>query len=122
MPQATAIALQGLGVSAQLAELMGAQPAITAGVGTAQTGAGLIKTKSVEVTAASSQTAVVFNSGAGINEPHFVFNSTSTTALVFVPAGHTLNGTLNNSLSVAQNKAAYFWQYKAKFWASVLTN
>jgi hypothetical protein len=45
-----------------------------------------------------------------------VNNQQSTTALVFVPSGHTLNSVANASVSVAQYASAIIWQYKPKNW------
>ena len=123
MPVAGTDALLALGVPAQLAELMGATPATQAGSGTTQAGTPtILKSKSVELTASGGNTAFIMNSGIGVNEPIFVFNSSGTTALVFPP----LNGTLNNSttvpLSVGATQGAWIWQYKKGFWASVLTH
>ena len=121
MPATSDDNLTGFGMNPIQAEKLGANPATVAGVGTSQSGAAVLKSKSCEVTAASSQTAVIIPSGRGLNEPQHVFNSTSTTALVFAPVGHTLNGTVNGTLSLAQNKAAILWQYNKGYWASILT-
>lgn len=121
MPSAEA--LLGLGIPAQAAELIGANPSARgAGAGTAQTGAKIILSKNSELTPTAGQTAYLLPV-ANIFQEYLFYNSAATavTALVFVPAGHTLNGTLNASLSIAQNKAAIVWQYKPNFWASVLT-
>ena len=118
----TAEALMGHGLPAQLAEDLGATPsAIGAGVGTAQTGAKQFLSKNSEITPTAGNTAYLVQNT--LMNPVYLYNSAATavTGLVFVPSGHTLNGSLNASLSVAQNKAAIMWQYKAKFWASVLT-
>lgn len=120
MPEATSDALLGLGMPAQLAALLGANPSVVNGTGTAQAGAGKVLTRNAELNTSGGQTAVVIPN-TGVMEPYFFVNPDATAALVFPPVGHTLNGTLNASLSVAQNKAAIIWQYKPTFWCSVLT-
>jgi len=120
MPVASEDALTGLGMPAQLAQLMGSNALTQAGTGTAQAGATLLRDQSIELTTSGGATAFILQDW-GINVPQLVFCSSATTALVFCPVGHTLNGTLNASLSVAQNKGAMFWEYKPKFWASILT-
>lgn len=123
MPEATSDALMGLGMPAQLAALMGANPSVITAVGTTQTGgAPVVKSRNTEVITAGGAQAVVLPAGAGVMEPYFIANqANATAALVFVPAGHTLNGSLNGDLSVAQFKGVILWQYKPKFWASLLS-
>lgn len=117
------IALMGLGLSGELAGIIGADYQLAVGVGTAQVGAKALIGDNVELSVSVGQTAVVLPTVQAIAEPVFTANAsaTATSALVFVPVGHTLNGALNASLAVPQNKAAIFWQYKSKFWASILS-
>lgn len=117
----TSDALTGLGMPPLLAKHIGANPSIVNGTGTAQVGAGKILTKNIELNTSGGQTAVIMPSDANVMDEYFIFNPDATTGLVFVPVGHTLNGTLNGSLSVAQNKAAVMWQYKPSNWCSILT-
>lgn len=113
--------LTGLGMAPQLAFLVGDNPNKQSGVGTTQTGATLILNNMVELSAASSQTAFILQH-VELNMPVFCTNPSATTAVVFCPSGATLNGSLNGSLSIAQNKSAVFWEYKKGFWTSVLSN
>lgn len=113
--------LVGLGVAPQLAQSLGNQPNVVTCAGTAQGTATTILTKNSELSAASSQTGAIIPSTAHIGSPYFVFTSSSTSAVVYVPSGHYLNGTQNAGLTVAQNKGAILWQYKKNYWASVLT-
>lgn len=117
------IALMGLGLSGELAGIIGADYQLAVGTGTAQAGGKNLIGDNVELSASAGQTAFVLPTVQSIAEPVFAVNAsaTATAALVFVPLGHTLNGTLNASLSIAQNKAAILWQYKSKFWASILS-
>lgn len=119
----TATALMGLGMAAQPAELLGGEPSARgAGVGTAQVGAKTILSKNSEVTPTAGQTAYILPNSNVFQDYHF-YNSAATavTALIFPPVGHTMNGTLNASVSVAQNKTAIIWQYKPNFWAAVIS-
>lgn len=118
---ASANELMGLGTPPQLAALTGANPQTVTCAGTAQGTATAILSKCAELSAASSQTGAILPSDGPLYQPFFVFTSSSTSAVVYAPSGHTLNGSSNGSLTVAQNKAATFWQYKKGFWASILT-
>lgn len=121
MPLSTADSFTGFGVPAQLANLLGANASLLNCVGTAQSGAAVVLSRNTELNTSGGATAAVFPSDAGVMQPYFIVNPDATTGLVFVPSGHTVNGSLNGSVSIAQNKAAIIWQYKPKFWASVLT-
>lgn len=121
MPVATDDALTGLGVPAQLAQLLGAQPAVLTCAGTTQGTAAVLKSRGSELSAAASQTGAIPPSTAEVMVPYALTNSSSTTAVLYVPVGHNLNGSLNGSVNVAQNKAIYFWQYKSKNWTYILT-
>ena len=125
MPMATADALTGVGVPAQLATLLGGNPNKQAGTGTAQTGATVIRSRNTELNPQASATAFVFPSTAGVMEPYFLVNPQSTSALIFVPSGHTLStvssGGSNGNVTLAQNTSVVMWQYKPKFWAANLS-
>lgn len=114
--------LMGLGMQGELADIIGADYALVTGVGTTQAGAKAIIGDNAELSASGGQTAFVLPITQAVMEAVFAVNPSGTAALVFVPLAHTLNGTLNASLSIATNKSAIFWQYKPKFWASILTN
>lgn len=118
---ATTTALMGKGFPGEVANVIGCDYALVKGVGTAQVGAAVIPADNVELSATGGQTAVILPTNQVVAECAFLVNPSATTALVFVPVGHTLNGTLNGSLSIATNKAAIMYQYKNKFWASLLT-
>ena len=116
MPIATADALTGFGMPAQLAALMGGNPSALTCAGTTQSGAAVVKSRNTELVTGSGTTAAVFPSTVGIMEAYFVTTQSATTGLVFVPSGHTLNGTANASVSIAQYATAIIWQYKYKNW------
>lgn len=125
MPVASADALTGLGLPAQLAALLGGNPSQLTCVGTSQTSGPTVRSKNTELLTAGGATACVIESGAGVMEPFMFVNPTATTGLIFVPLGHTVitggASALNGSISLAQNKAVMAWQYKPKFWATLLT-
>lgn len=121
MPVATSDALTGFGMPPQLAALLGGNPSALTCVGTAQTGAAVIKSKNTELVTAGGATACVFTSGVGVMEPYFFTQASSTSGLIFVPSGHSLNGSANASLTLAQYKGAIMWQYKLKQWTYILT-
>lgn len=119
MPQATD--LMGVGMPPHLAvELGNTSNALTC-TGTALATAAAVKSTNTELVAASSQTGAAIQSTAKIGTPYYFFASASTSAVVYVPSGSYLNGVQNDSLTLAQNKAAIMWQYKLNRWASNLT-
>ena len=123
MSQGSTLALMGVGMSGEQAELIGADYWLGTGKGTSQTGATIILAQNVEVSVSTGQTALVMPPNAYIMDDYWITNqsSTATTALIYVPSGHKLNGTLNASLSLAQFKSAIVWQYKYQNWTYLLT-
>lgn len=120
MPIATSDALMGVGIPAQAAAMMGANPHVLTTTGTAQGTAAVLKSKNTELLTAGSQTGAIPPSSAPVMEEYNIVNPTATTGVVYVPSGHTLLGTLNGSFNLAQNKAAIMWQYKKSFWAYIV--
>jgi hypothetical protein len=118
----------GVGMAGEAASLIGADPSRTVGKGTTQTGAAVIYTDNAELSASTGQTAFIFPGGNTINgaimNDWWITNqsATNTSALIFVPVGHSLNGTANASLTLAQFKSCIMWQYKYKNWTYLLTN
>jgi hypothetical protein len=114
----------GLGMPAQLAEVLGNQANALACTGTTQGTAATIKTTNTELVSSASNTGAVLQATVPIGSPHYVFNSQATTAVVYVPTGDALNGSTNGTLSVAQNKGAILWKYKTAgsvgSWASIV--
>lgn len=115
------VALMGHGMPPQLADLLGGEPNVLTCTGTAQGTAATVKSKNTELSAASSQTGAILPSASNVNSEFFFFCSSSTSAVVYVPSGHYLNGSQNAGLTIAQNKGAIIWQYKKGYWASILT-
>lgn len=116
-------ALMGLGLPAQLSAELGTNTQNLTTTGTTQAGAAKVLSRSVKLTTAASQTgAVIPAAGSAINEPYFFFNSTATTAVVYAPVGHTLNGAASTTgLNLPQNKACMLMQFAPGQWASILT-
>ena len=116
----SALALMGKGMPAQLAQTVGTDYSALTCTGTTQGGAAQVLSKMVALTAASSQTGAILPISELQEEFNFVTLS-STSAVVYVPSGHYLNGTQNAGLTIAQNKAAKIWQYKPNYWTYILT-
>ena len=121
---ATETDLCGLGVAPQLAAKLGNQPSTLAGVGTAQSGAPTLLSKSVTVNATASNSAVILNPNADLGTEYWVFNpgtiGSAASALVFVPVGHTLsNGTnaiINQPYTLPVYSSVLLWQAQLKQW------
>ncbi len=116
MPVAHVDDLTGFGFSAQQSELLGGVTIKITGVGTTQTGAAVVTSRGAELNPAGGASAFVFPTTVKLFQPYYLVNPQSTAALVFVPSGHTLNGTANASVSISQNATAIIWQYKPKNW------
>jgi hypothetical protein len=105
--------LTGLGMAPALAGYLNEDVSTVAGVGTSQTGAAPLTTPTTILTTTGGQTAFILPSGTSnpgltsIGNELVVYNTSSTTALIFPPVSGTLNGG-SSSLSVAQNKGASF--------------
>lgn len=113
----TADSLTGYGMSPQLASLLGGNPAaITGAANNSQIGAAKIISHNAELVPGSTTNSFIPSPSAGVYEIYFMNNQQTTTANVFVPVGHNLNGSLNGSTTVAQHATLIFWQYKPKNW------
>lgn len=121
MPVATSDALTGLGMTPQLAALMGGNPSALTTKGTTSGTAATILSKNTELVTAASQTGAIFPTGVAVMEPYFITNAAATTGVIYVPTGHTFNtsGT-PTSLNLAQFKTVILWQYKPKNWCYVI--
>ena len=117
----TSTDLMGVGLPAQLSITLGKDPKSVACAGTTQGTATTVLTHNSELVTGASTTGAILQSAALIGTPWYFFNSTATTAKVYAPSGHNMNGSLNGSVSIAQNQGCFVWQYKKGSWASVLT-
>jgi hypothetical protein len=116
--------LTGLGMAAQLSAELGNQPTGLTCTGTTAAAAAVIKTKNTALNAQTAQTAAILPSGAKIGSPFWVWNGTvsGASALVFVPVGHTLFGSLGtNPVTIAQNRGAMFFQLQKSQWMAWAT-
>ena len=115
--------LTGLGMAPELASVLGNTNTALTCTGTSQTTAAAILSHNPELNAQSSQTGAILPSGAKIGTPYYITNGTvsATGAVVYVPVGHWLNGTLNSPYTIGQAKASILWQYKKSWWAALPT-
>lgn len=122
MPMGTSDALMGLGMPAQLANVIGANPLIQNGAANAtQTGATVIRSRNLEVNPGATTNSFIFLSNAPVMEPYFIVNFSGQTANIYPAVGQTMNNSLNGGFILATAKAAIVWQYKKGYWASILT-
>lgn len=114
--------LLGVGLAAEQALRLGFNDAATvAGVGTAQTGAGAIRSTLTLATTAGGQTALVLPANAELMLPYVVVNTTATAALVFPPSGGAINAAGSNaSVSIAQDLSRIFMRVNNTRWISYL--
>ena len=120
----TSDALMGFGMPSQQASQLGANPNALTTTGTSQTTAAVLKSRNTELVTAASQTGAIPPATAGVFDLYFITNQASTPAVVYVPVGHTLNGSLNGTVasgSLAQFKTVILYQYKSKNWTYILT-
>ena len=88
---------------------------------TSAAGAAVMLTNNLELTTAGGATACVPPAGDGVGQPYYIFNPSSTTAIICVPSGNYLNGSQNGTLNLVQNKQCILIQYKLNYWATNLT-
>lgn len=115
--------LMGVGLPAALANLLGYNPASVTCAGTDSAHAAAITTKLSNLTTAGGATGAILPavgaSGTQLGDIYIVNTTSSTTGIVYPPAGATINGT--TSLSVAQNKTAAFVYYSPTVIFGILT-
>ncbi len=113
--------LTGVGMPPLQASILGNQPQAVTCAGTAQTTATAMLTHNTVLTAAGSQTGAILPSGGLMGTPYWTACASSTSAVIYCPSGHSLNGLSNNSLTLAQNKAAVLMRYAGNQWFSIIT-
>lgn len=108
--------LMAFSMPAQLAGLVGFTPTTLTATGTASTTAATIRSRMVDVNAASSQTGAIFplagadKSGLGCPGDFFLLsNNSGTTAVLYPPAGATITGAASVNLATAKN--AIVWVF-----------
>jgi hypothetical protein len=119
MAVADARDLMGLGMAAQLSEIVGDTPTVLAGTGTTQAAAARINSRCTSINGQTGQTAVYIPTGTAATLPgKLLFNpyllnySTLSNAspIIFVGVGGYLNGTLNGSTTLTAGQSAIVWQ------------
>ncbi len=117
----TADDLVGLGMPAQVSEILGGNPNALTGAGTTQADAAKVLTKNTELSGASNS-GVVIPTTASVMRPYYFYNSGANSVIVYAPVGGTLNSAASTTgLTIATHKGAILWQYKKGAWASILT-
>ncbi len=111
--------LVGIGVTPELARLLGLTPQTIAGLGTTQaTAAPIYKTLAL-VTAAGSATGAILPSGAPLNTLFVVVGIGSTAPVVYAPVGHSMNGTLNGKATFSASPGvAIFIRTSSTAWVT----
>lgn len=118
---AATVNLIGVGIPGEAATRLGFTPSTKVGVGTAQTGAATITTNFTLTTTAGGATAFVLPAAIPGSGPILITNPSATTALVFPPSGGTINGgSLNASVSIAQNATRIFFVSASNTWISLI--
>jgi len=110
----------GVGMPAEQANRVGTDVSSKTGATTALATATPITRNYTILTTSGGQTAFVLPASA-IGATFEVFNTSSTTALLFPQSGETIdNGSSSASVNVAQNKSRRFTKITATGWASLL--
>lgn len=118
---ATRSDLMGSGMPAQLATLLGNTPASITGVGTTQaTGATLQSMASLVTTGGA--TAFTISANTSLSRLYFVFNGSSTTALIYPPVGGAIGGGATDAaFSLVQGKSVLIWRFSTNVFPAILT-
>lgn len=109
--------LIGLGVPAGQANAIGNTVQTLAGVGTAQTGAKAVQVNLALLTTTGGATAFIVSDAVPIGGQVTMFNSSSTTALIYPPVGGAFDGgSTNASVSLVQNAGLTFTRLSTTSW------
>lgn len=115
--------VMGSGIAAAAANVIVGDVATVAGVGTAQAGAALVGTDTVNMTTASGQTGFVLPTaaqGAQVGDSCSLYCASATTALVYPGGAETANAS-TSAISVAQNKLLMLKRVSATNWGYIVT-
>ena len=116
--------LMGNGMPGELANVLGVAPLKITCAGTTQgTATAIPLVTGIELVPVTNQTGAILNTNSLVGTKYYCFNAAATavTAKVYCPVGETMNGSLNGSVSIAQNQGCIVEQYKNNYWMSVLT-
>jgi len=128
MPDSRALA--GLGIPAQVADILGDVPTVTAGTGTTQAAAAPLISNCTSINGQTGQTAVYLITATAASfpdrilwSPYYLNYSTLSNAspIIFVGVGGYMNGVLNGSITLASGQAAIAWQQAPGLYYSVKT-
>lgn len=118
---ATQSDLMGLGMPGPLATLLGNTPTVVTGVGTTQATGATLRSMSSLVTAGGA-TAFTISANTTLSRLYFVFNPSSTTALIYPPSGAAIGaGATDAAFSLAQGKSVIIWRFSTTVFPAVLT-
>lgn len=118
---ATQTDLMGVGFAAAQATLLGNVPTSVTGVGTSQATGATLRSMTSCVTAGGA-TAYTISAATTLSRLYFVFNGSSTTALIYPPVGGAIGGGATDAaFSLAQGKSVIIWKFSATVFPAVLT-
>lgn len=115
--------LMGSGLPAALATLLGNVPSSVTGIGTTQATGATLRSMTSCVTAGGA-TAYTISPNASLSRLFFVFNGSSTTALIYPPVGASAaigGGATDAAFSLAQGKSAIIWKFSSTVFPAILT-
>lgn len=113
--------LMGLGMPGPLATLLGNVPTSVTGIGTSQAGGALLQSMTSCVTAGGA-TAYTISANTSLSRLFFVFNGSSTTALIYPPVGGAIGGGATDAaFSLVQGKSVIIWRFSTNVFPAVLT-
>lgn len=104
--------LMAFGMAGPLANQIGTTPTTLTCTGTTAGTAATVKSRMVDLNAASSQTGAIIPQTATLGYPGDMFffsNDSGTTAVIYPPTGATITG--GSSLSLATAKNAIVWVF-----------
>lgn len=118
---ATTADLMGLGMPGPLAAIIGNTPTAVTGIGTSQASGAVLRSMTSCVTSGGA-TAYTISANASISRLFFVFNGSSTTALIYPPVGGAIGGGATDAaFSLAQGKSVIIWRFSTNVFPAVLT-
>lgn len=118
----TAVDLMAFGMGGELSRRLGQTPTTLVTTGTTQATAALVLSRLVTLTTAGSQTGAIVQAASAIGTEYIFSNPTATSAIVYAPVGHTLNGGASTTgLTLAQNKCCRLIQMSKGVWVTILT-
>lgn len=113
--------LMGSGLPAALATLLGNVPTLVTGIGTSQATGATLRSMTSCVTSGGA-TAYTISANASTSRLFFVFNGSSTTALIYPPVGGAIGGgSTDAAFSLVQGKSVIIWKFSSTVFPAILT-